>query len=236
IENMRREGFELSISRPKVIYRDIDGVRHEPIEEVIIDVDDEYSGAVIEKLTGPRKGDLVEMKPAGVGKTRIVAHVPSRGLIGYQGEFMTDTRGTGVLNRIFHDWAPYKGPIQGRRQGVLISMENGVSVAYALWNLEERGRLFIGAQEQVYEGMIIGEHSRDNDLEVNPLKGKKLTNIRASGSDEAVRLTPPVIMSLEQAIAYIDDDELVEVTPKSIRLRKRYLDPHERKRQAKSTG
>ena len=236
IENMRREGFELSISRPRVIFREEGGERLEPIEEVIIDVDDEYSGAVIEKLTGPRKGDLAEMKPAGVGKTRIVAHVPSRGLIGYQGEFMTDTRGNGVLNRIFHSWAPYKGPIQGRRQGVLISMENGVSVAYALWNLEDRGRMFIGAQEQLYVGMIIGEHSRDNDLEVNPIKGKKLTNIRASGTDEAVRLTPPVIMSLEQAIAYIDDDELVEVTPKAIRLRKRYLDPHERKRMAKSEG
>ncbi|MFT4149586.1 MAG: translational GTPase TypA [Paracoccaceae bacterium] len=234
IENMRREGFELSISRPRVIFRDIDGVRHEPIEEVIVDVDDEYSGAVIDKLTGERKGDLVEMKPAGVGKTRIVAHVPSRGLIGYQGQFLTDTRGTGVLNRIFHDWAPHKGPIQGRRQGVLISMENGVSVAYALWNLEERGRMFIGPQENVYEGMIIGEHSRDNDLEVNPLKGKKLTNVRASGTDEAVRLTPHIRMSLEEAIAYIDDDELVEVTPKIIRLRKRVLDPHERKRQARS--
>jgi len=233
IENMRREGFELSISRPRVIFRGDEGERLEPIEEVTIDVDDEYTGAVIEKLTGPRKGELAEMKPAGAGKTRIVAHVPSRGLIGYHGEFLTDTRGSGVLNRVFHDWSPYKGPIQGRRQGVLISMENGVSVAYALWNLEERGRLFIGAQEQVYEGMIIGEHSRENDLEVNPLKGKKLTNVRASGTDEAVRLTPPVIMSLEQAIAYIDDDELVEVTPKAIRLRKRHLDPHERKRQAK---
>ena len=234
IENMRREGFELSISRPRVILRDEGGEKLEPIEEVIIDVDDEFTGAVIDKLTGERKGELVEMRPAGVGKTRIVAHVPSRGLIGYHGQFLTDTRGTGVLNRIFHDWAPYKGAIQGRRQGVLISMENGVSVAYALWNLEERGKLFIGAQEQVYEGMVIGEHSRDNDLEVNPLKGKKLTNIRASGTDEAVRLTPPVRMSLEEAIAYIDDDELVEVTPKAIRLRKRHLDPHERKRQAKA--
>ena len=230
IENMRREGFELSISRPRVIMKEIDGVRHEPIEEVIIDVDDEYTGAVIDKLTGERKGDLVEMKPAGTGKTRIVAHVSSRGLIGYQGQFLTDTRGTGVLNRIFHGWAPHKGPIQGRRQGVLISTEAGVSVAYALWNLEERGRMFIGPQEQVYVGMIIGEHSRDNDLEVNPLKGKKLTNVRASGTDEAVRLTPPVRMSLEEAIAYIDDDELVEVTPKIIRLRKRELDPNERKR------
>ncbi|MDR0810458.1 MAG: translational GTPase TypA [Gemmobacter sp.] len=234
IENMRREGFELSISRPRVIFRDEDGQRLEPVEEVIVDVDDEYSGAVIDKLTGERKGDLVEMKPAGVGKTRIVAHVPSRGLIGYHGQFLTDTRGTGVLNRIFHDWAPHKGQIQGRRQGVLISMENGISVAYALWNLEERGRMFIGAQEAVYVGMIIGEHSRDNDLEVNPLKGKKLTNVRASGTDEAVRLTPPVRMSLEEAIAYIDDDELVEVTPKIVRLRKRELDPHERKRQARA--
>ncbi|QYZ71860.1 translational GTPase TypA [Neotabrizicola shimadae] len=233
IENMRREGFELSISRPRVIFRDIDGVRHEPVEEVIVDVDDDYSGAVIDKLTGERKGDLVEMKPAGVGKTRIIAHVPSRGLIGYQGQFLTDTRGTGVLNRIFHGWVPHKGPIQGRRQGVLISTENGVSVAYALWNLEDRGRMFIGPQEQVYEGMIIGEHSRDNDLEVNPLKGKKLTNVRASGTDEAVRLTPHVKMSLEEAIAYIDDDELVEVTPKIIRLRKRLLDPHERKRDSR---
>ncbi len=233
IENMRREGFELSISRPRVIFRDVDGVRHEPVEEVIVDVDDEYSGAVIDKLTGERKGDLVEMKPAGAGKTRIIAHVPSRGLIGYQGQFLTDTRGTGVLNRIFHGWVPHKGPIQGRRQGVLISTENGVSVAYALWNLEDRGRMFIGPQEQVYEGMIIGEHSRDNDLEVNPLKGKKLTNVRASGTDEAVRLTPHIKMSLEEAIAYIDDDELVEVTPKIIRLRKRLLDPHERKRDSR---
>jgi len=233
IENMRREGFELSISRPRVIMQEENGVRMEPIEEVTIDVDDEYSGAVIEKLTGDRKGDLVEMRPAGVGKTRIIAHVPSRGLIGYQGQFMTDTRGSGVLNRLFHGWAPHKGPMQGRRQGVLVSMDNGISVAYALWNLEERGKMFIGAQEAVYEGMIIGEHSRENDLEVNPLKGKKLTNVRASGTDEAVRLTTPVRMSLEESIAYIDDDELVEVTPKVIRLRKRYLDPHERKRMSR---
>ena len=234
IENMRREGFELSISRPQVVMREEDGVRMEPIEETTIDVDDEYSGAVIEKLTGPRKGELTEMKPAGAGKTRIIAHVPSRGLIGYHGEFLTDTRGTGVLNRVFHGWAPHKGSIPGRRAGVLISMENGDSVAYALWNLEDRGRMFIGAQAKVYTGMIIGEHSRDNDLEVNPLKGKKLTNVRASGTDEAVRLTTPIEMSLEQAIAYIDDDELVEVTPNAIRLRKRYLDPHERKRMSKS--
>ena len=234
IENMRREGFELSISRPQVLFRDIDGVRHEPVEEATIDVDDEYSGAVIEKITGVRKGELAEMKPAGAGKTRIVAHVPSRGLIGYHGEFLTDTRGTGVLNRVFHDWAPHKGAIPGRRAGVLISMENGTSVAYALWNLEERGKMMIGAQADVYTGMIIGEHSRENDLEVNPLKGKKLTNVRASGTDEAVRLTTPTILSLEEAIAYIDDDELVEVTPNAIRLRKRYLDPHERKRMARA--
>ncbi|MAC80664.1 MAG: translational GTPase TypA [Rhodobacteraceae bacterium] len=236
IENMRREGFELSISRPQVLFREEDGQRLEPIEEVTIDVDDEYSGAVIEKLTGTRKGELVEMRPAGTGKTRIIAHVPSRGLIGYQGEFLTDTRGTGVLNRVFHDWVAHKGSIPGRRAGVLISMENGQSVAYALWNLEERGKLFIGAQADVYTGMIIGEHSRDNDLEVNPLKGKKLTNVRASGTDDAVRLTTPVTLSLEEAIAYIDDDELVEVTPNAIRLRKRFLDPHERKRAARAAG
>jgi GTP-binding protein len=230
IENMRREGFELSVSRPRVLFSDIDGVKSEPIEEVTIDVDDEYTGAVIEKITGPRKGDLVEMKPAGAGKTRIIAHVPSRGLIGYHGQFMTDTRGTGVLNRVFHGWAPHKGAIEGRRQGVLISMETGVSVAYAMWKLEDRGHFFIGVQEPVYTGMIIGEHSRDNDLEVNPLKGKQLTNVRASGTDEAVRLTTPVKLSLEQCIAYIDDDELVEVTPKSVRMRKRFLDPNERKR------
>ena len=236
IENMRREGFELSISRPQVLMREIDGVNNEPIEEVTIDVDDDYTGAVIEKLTGPRRGELAEMKPAGAGKTRIIALIPSRGLIGYHGEFMTDTRGTGVLNRVFHGWAPYKGAIPGRRAGVLISMESGVSVAYALFNLEDRGRMFIGPQEQLYQGMIIGEHSRENDLEVNPLKGKKLTNVRASGTDEAVRLTTPITQSLEQAIAYIDDDELVEVTPNAIRLRKRHLDPHERKRASRSAS
>ena len=236
IENMRREGFELSISRPQVLFRDEDGQQLEPVEEVTIDVDDDYSGVVIEKLTSTRKGDLAEMKPAGAGKTRIIAYVPSRGLIGYHGEFLTDTRGTGVMNRVFHEWAPHKGPIPGRRAGVLISMESGVSVAYALWKLEDRGKFFIGAQEQVYQGMIIGEHSRENDLEVNPLKGKQLTNVRASGTDEAVRLTTPVTLSLEQAIAYIDNDELVEVTPQSVRLRKRFLDPHERKRQSRAAG
>ena len=232
IENMRREGFELSISRPRVIYRDVDGVKNEPIEEVTIDVDDEYSGIVIEKLS-LRKGEMVELKTSGLAKTRIVSLVPSRGLIGYHSEFMTDTRGTGILNRVFHSWEPYKGSISGRRQGVLISMENGSSVAYAIFNLEDRGKFFIGAGEDVYEGMIIGEHNRDNDLEVNPLKGKKLTNVRASGTDEAVRLTTPTILSLEQSIAYIDDDELVEVTPSKIRLRKRILGSVDRKRSQK---
>ncbi|MGR3291438.1 MAG: translational GTPase TypA [Paracoccaceae bacterium] len=235
IENMRREGFELSISRPQVLMREENGQRLEPIEEVTIDVDDDFAGVVIEKISGSRRGELVEMKPAGAGKTRIIAHVPSRGLIGYHGEFMTDTRGTGVLNRVFHAWQPHKGSIPGRRAGVLVSMGAGNSVAYALWNLEDRGRMFIGPQELVYQGMLIGEHTRENDLDVNPLKGKKLTNVRASGTDEAVRLTPHIKFSLEQAIAYVDDDELVEVTPGSIRLRKRFLDPHERKRAARAS-
>ena len=234
IENMRREGFELSISRPQVLMKEEDGQKLEPIEEVTIDVDEEYTGAVIEKITGPRKGDLVEMKPSGVGKTRLIAHVPARGLIGYHGEFLTDTRGTGVMNRVFSGWAPYKGTIEGRRAGVLISIEDGETVAYALWNLEERGKMFVGPQTKVYKGMVIGEHARDNDLEVNPLKGKKLTNVRASGTDEAVRLTPYIKFTLEQAISYINNDELVEVTPANIRLRKRFLDTHERKRQARS--
>ncbi|MEM1277167.1 MAG: translational GTPase TypA [Pseudomonadota bacterium] len=235
IENMRREGFELSISRPRVLLQTIDGQRMEPIEEATIDVDEVYSGIVVERLS-LRKGELVEMSAGQSGKSRIVAHVPARGLIGYHGEFLTDTRGTGVLNRRFHSWAPYKGEIPGRRAGVLISMETGEAVAYALFNLEERGRLFTSPGDRVYEGMIIGEHSRDNDLEVNPLKGKKLTNVRASGKDDAVVLTPPTKFSLEQAIAYINDDELVEVTPNFVRLRKRYLDPHERKRQARSVA
>ena len=213
-----REGDEQARVAPRQPPREETGEREEPFEEVLVDVDEEFSGVVVEKLS-MRKGQMQDMRPSGGGKTRITFSAPSRGLIGYHGEFMTDTRGNGVLNRIFHDWAPYKGPIQGRRQGVLISMENGVSVAYALWNLEERGRLFIGAQEQVYQGMIIGEHSRDNDLEVNPLKGKKLTNVRASGTDEAVRLTPHVQMSLEEAIAYIDDDELVEIIRNNFNLK-----------------
>ena len=197
-----------------------------------IDVDEEHSGVVVEKLSA-RKAELSEMRPAGAGKQRLVFHAPSRALIGYIGEFLTDTRGTGVLNRLFHGYAPYKGAIEGRRVGSLISMEQGDAVAYALWNLEERGPLFIGAGEPVYGGMVIGEHNRGQDLEVNPLKTKQLTNVRASGKDESIDLTPPQRMSLERAIAYVADDELIEVTPKAIRLRKRWLDPHERKRQAK---
>ncbi|HUC62174.1 MAG TPA: translational GTPase TypA [Alphaproteobacteria bacterium] len=231
IETMRREGFELSISRPRVLYRtDPDtGQRLEPIEEVIIDVDDAYTGVVIDGLSA-RKGELAEMRPSGGGKTRLAFLIPSRGLIGYQGQFLTDTRGTGVLSRLFHGYAPYKGPIAGRRNGVLISTASGDMVAYALWNIEERGALFVSPGARAYQGMIIGEHSRDNDLEVNPLKGKQLTNIRTTAKDEAVRLTPPRLLTLEQAIAYIDDDELVEVTPAAIRLRKRHLDPNVRKR------
>ena len=235
IETMRREGFELSISRPRVLFREDPetGARLEPIEEVQIDVDEEFSGIVIEKLA-ERRGELRDMRPSGAGKTRLVLHCPARGLIGYQGEFLTDTRGTGILYRAFHEYAPYKGPIQGRRNGVLIANSDGKAVAYALWNLEERGELLIGPGTQVYQGMIVGEHSRDNDLDVNPIKGKQLTNIRAAGKDDAVRLRPPRPVSLEQAIAYIDDDELVEVTPNHLRLRKRFLEPHLRKRAAKS--
>src|SRR5215468_2642901 len=231
IETMRREGFELTVSRPRVVLK-IDpsnGRRLEPIEEVIIDVDAEHSGVVVQKLA-ERRGELKEMRPSGGGRLRLVFHAPTRGLIGYQGELLTDTRGTAVMNRLFHDYAPYKGPIQGRRNGVLISTDAGEAVAYALWNLEDRGPMMIEPGWKVYRGMIVGEHTRGNDLEVNVLKGKKLTNIRTTAKDEAVRLTPPIRMTIEKALAYIQDDELVEVTPKSIRLRKRLLDPHERKR------
>ncbi len=231
IEQMRREGFELSISRPRVLFKTDEqtGDRLEPIEEVFIDVDEEYSGVVVDKMS-QRKAEMIGMKPSGGGKLRITFLAPSRGLIGYHGEFLTDTRGTGLMNRMFHGYASYKGPIEGRRNGVLVSNGQGETVAYGLWYLEERGPLFLGAGVKVYEGMIIGEHARGNDLEVNCLKAKQLTNIRTTSKDEAVRLTPPRRMSLEQAIAYIADDELVEVTPKSIRLRKRLLDPNERKR------
>jgi GTP-binding protein len=236
IETMRREGYELGVSRPQVVYKQGEGgERLEPIEEVVIDVDDEFSGAVVQKLS-ERKAEMVEMKQSGVGRTRMVFHAPTRGLIGYQGELMTDTRGTAIMNRVFLDYAEYKGKIQGRRTGTLIAMDKGEAVAFALWNLEDRGPMMIHPGDKVYQGMIIGEHTRDNDLEVNVLKGKKLSNVRASGSDEAVRLTPPLQMTLEKSLAYIADDELVEVTPQSIRLRKVHLDPHERKRAAKAAN
>jgi|TARA_R110002050_G_scaffold3249_3_gene17180 GTP-binding protein len=234
IETMRREGFELGVSRPQVVMQEGEnGEKLEPIEEVIIDVDDDHSGIIVQKLS-ERKADMLDMRPSGVGRTRMVFHAPTRGLIGYQGELMSDTRGTAIMNRIFHEYAPHKGRIQGRHTGVLIAMEQGEAVAFALWNLEDRGPMIIHPGAKVYAGMIIGEHTRDNDLEVNVLKGKKLTNMRASGTDEAVRLTPPLQMTLEKSLAYIADDELVEVTPTNIRLRKIYLDPHERKRHAKS--
>jgi GTP-binding protein len=230
IETMRREGFELSISRPRVLFQTGEnGERLEPIEEVTIDVDDPYTGVVIEKIS-LRKGELQDMRPTGAGKTRIVFLAPSRGLIGYHGEFLTDTRGTGVINRMFHSFAPHKGALEGRRNGVLISTGDGEAVAYALWYLEERGKLFITPGTKVYQGMIIGQNAKDNDLDVNPLKAKQLTNIRTTSKDEAVRLTPATMLTLEQSIAYLEDDELVEVTPQSIRLRKRELLPHMRKR------
>ncbi len=233
IENMRREGFELSISRPRVVYqKDENGQLLEPIEDVMIDVDDEFSGIVIEKLSA-RKAEMTDMGPSGAGKTRIQLKCPSRALIGYQGEFLTDTRGSGVLNRVFSHYEAHKGSIEGRIKGVLVSNSDGETAAYALWNLEDRGVMFVGAGEKTYQGMIIGENSRWDDLDVNPIKGKQLTNVRASGKDESVRLTPPRQMSLEQAIAYIEKDELVEVTPKNIRLRKEVLNPSFRKKRQK---
>jgi GTP-binding protein len=235
VETMRREGYELSISRPRVIFKTDPqtGQRLEPVEEAQVDVDDPYVGVVVEKIS-QRKGEMIDMRPSGGGKTRVVFHVPTRGLIGYHSEFLTDTRGTGIMSRIFHGYAPWKGNIEGRRNGVLISNGDGDAVTYALWYLEERGWLMIDAGTRVYAGMIIGEHSRENDLEVNPLRAKQLTNFRASGKDDAVKLTPARILTLEQAIAYIGDDELVEVTPKSIRLRKRLLDTHERKKASRA--
>jgi GTP-binding protein len=233
IETLRREGFELSISRPRVLFRDGPDGREEPYETVVVDVDDEFSGTVIDKMA-MRKAEMTDMRPSGGGKTRLTFSAPSRGLIGYHGEFLSDTRGTGIMNRLFEKYGPYKGPIQGRQNGVLISMEQGPAVAYALNALEDRGILFISPGENLYEGMVIGENAKPQDLEVNPLKSKQLTNFRASGpKDEGIRLIPPKRMSLEQAIAYIQDDELVEVTPKAIRIRKRHLDPHERKRESR---
>ena len=233
IETLRREGFELSISRPRVLFRDGPNGREEPYETVVIDVDDEFSGTVIDKMA-IRKAEMTDMRPSGGGKTRLTFSAPSRGLIGYHGEFLSDTRGTGIMNRLFEKYGPHKGPISGRQNGVLISMEKGKAVAYALNALEERGILFISPGDDLYEGMVIGENAKIHDLEVNPLKSKQLTNFRASGpKDEGIRLTPPRRMTLEQAIAYIQDDELVEVTPKVLRIRKRFLDPHERKRQSR---
>ncbi|MDB5483119.1 MAG: GTP-binding protein TypA [Caulobacteraceae bacterium] len=234
IESMRREGFEVSISRPRVVYQTDPetGKRLEPIEEVTIDVDEDYSGIVIEKLSA-RKAELQDMGPSGTGKTRITMMAPSRSLIGYQGEFLTDTRGSGVLNRVFSHYEPYKGAIEGRRNGVLISNSDGETAAYALWNLEDRGIMFVGGNEKTYQGMIIGENAKPDDLDVNPMKAKQLTNVRASGKDEAIRLTPARRLTLEQAIAYIESDELVEVTPKAIRLRKQVLNPTFRKRRVK---
>ena len=230
IETMRREGFELGISRPRVLYgQDESGNRTEPYETVVIDVDDEYAGTVVEKMA-TRKGEMTDMRPSGGGKTRITFSAPSRGLIGYHGEFLSDTRGTGIMNRLFEKYGPYKGRIEGRKNGVLISNGTGEAVGYALGPLEERGVLFIGVGTPLYEGMIIGENAKPEDLEVNPMKSKQLTNFRSTGKDDAIRLTPPRVMTLEQAIAYLDDDEMVEVTPQSIRLRKSLLCPHERKK------
>jgi GTP-binding protein len=236
IETMRREGFELSVSRPRVLFkRDEAGNLTEPVEEVIVDVDQEYSGVVVEKISS-RKGEMTDMRPSGGGKMRLTFLAPSRGLIGYQSEFLTDTRGTGLLNRIYHSYAPYKGEVGGRNRGVLLSTDRGTSVAYAIFNLQDRGTMFIGSGEEVYQGMVVGENSRENDLEINVLKGKQLTNVRASGKDEAVVLVPPRRLSLEAMMSYIGDDELVEVTPKNLRLRKRFLDPNDRKRASKKAG
>ena len=231
IETMRREGFELGVSRPQVVLRKEEqtGRLLEPIEEVVVDVDEEHSGVVVQKMS-ERKAEMTEMRPSGGGRLRLVFHAPTRGLIGYQGELLTDTRGTAIMNRLFHGYAEYKGDISGRHNGVLISNDKGEAVAYALWNLEDRGPMMIEPGWKVYRGMIVGEHTRDNDLEVNVLKGKKLTNIRTQSKDEAVRLTPPIRMTLDRALSWIQDDELMEVTPKSIRLRKMYLDSNERKR------
>ena len=233
LENMRREGFEMAVGKPRVVYRDIDGERCEPFEVLTVDVEDTNQGAVMEEL-GRRRGDLQDMQPDGHGRVRLEYRIPARGLIGFQSEFMTMTRGTGIMAHVFDDYAPVKADMPGRRNGVLISAENGEAVAYALWKLEERGRMFVSPGDKLYEGMIIGVNSRDNDLVVNPIKGKQLTNVRASGTDEAVRLTPPIRLTLESAVEFIDDDELVEITPQSIRLRKRYLTENERKRESRA--
>jgi GTP-binding protein len=238
IENMRREGFELAVSRPRVVFKMVDGVRHEPFELLSVDVEETNQGAVMEEL-GRRRGDLQEMQPDGKGRVRLEYRIPARGLIGFQGEFMNLCRGTGLMSHIFDEYAAVdasRGEMPGRRNGVLISQDDGAAVAYAIWKLQDRGRMFVVHNDPVYEGMIIGIHSRDNDLVVNPIKGKQLTNVRSSGTDEAVRLVPPIQMSLEYAVEFIDDDELVEITPKSIRLRKRYLKEHERKKASREAA
>jgi GTP-binding protein len=235
LENMRREGYEMAVGKPRVVMKDIDGVKCEPYESLTVDVEENHQGAVMEEL-GRRRGDLQDMQPDGNGRVRIEYRIPARGLIGFQSEFLTMTRGTGIMAHVFDEYGPVKPDIPGRRNGVLISQEHGEAVAYALWNLEDRGRMFVNPGDKLYEGMIIGIHSRDNDLVVNPIKGKKLTNVRASGTDEAVRLTPPIKLTLESAVEFIDDDELVEITPQSIRLRKRHLQEHERRRAAKVEG
>jgi GTP-binding protein len=235
LENMRREGYEMAVSRPRVVYKEIDGVRCEPYEVLTVDVEDANQGGVMEEL-GRRRGELLDMQPDGKGRVRLDYRIPARGLIGFQGEFMTLTRGTGIMSHVFDDYAPVKADIEERRNGVLVSQDDGAAVAYALWKLQERGRMFVSPGDPVYEGMIIGIHSRDNDLVVNPIKTKQLTNIRASGKDEAILLTPPIGLTLEYAVEFIGDDELVEITPKSIRLRKRFLKEHERKRESRAAA
>lgn len=233
LENMRREGYEIAVGKPRVVYKEIDGVKNEPYENLTVDIEDETQGSVMEEL-GRRKGELTNMESDGLGRTRLEYKIPARGLIGFQGEFLTMTKGTGLMSHVFEEYSPVKSDIPGRRNGVLISSEKGEAVAYALWKLQDRGRMFVHPGDKLYEGMVIGIHSRDNDLIVNPIKGKQLTNVRSSGTDEAVRLVPPVLMSLEYAVEFIDDDELVEITPKSLRIRKRFLVEHERKRAAKA--
>ncbi len=235
LENMRREGFELAVSKPRVVIKEVNGEKHEPYEVLTIDVEENHQGVVMEEL-GRRRGDLQDMQPDGRGRVRIEYRIPARGLIGFQGDFMTMTRGTGMMSHVFDEYGPLKADLPGRHNGVLVSQEHGEAVAYALWNLEDRGRMFVSPGDKLYEGMIIGIHSRDNDLVVNPIKGKKLTNVRASGTDEAVRLTTPIKLTLESAVEFIDDDELVEITPKSIRLRKRYLQDHERRRAVRESA
>jgi GTP-binding protein len=233
LENMRREGFEMAVAKPRVVYKDIDGVKCEPYENLSIDLEDEHQGGVMEEI-GRRRGELTNMESDGQGRTRLEYHIPARGLIGFQGDFMTMTRGTGLIGHVFDDYAPAKADMPGRHNGVLVSQENGEAVAYALWKLEDRGRMFVAPGDKLYEGMVIGIHTRDNDLVVNPVKGKQLTNVRASGTDEAVRLTTAIKMTLESAVEFIDDDELVEITPTSIRIRKRYLNETDRRRHFKA--